>query len=103
MEIDDLLKTAFATKIAYEDTLVRFESEDTSVYGDRMDRWLPDFEYVHDLIAQAVAPYVSEAGKIIDLGGGTGHTQKLPCDAVGLLRKHARFRSEKAGKIHGSL
>lgn len=77
-EIRELLEKGNKAQIAYKAIHERFENvENTAVYGDNMNQWIPDHEYVHQLLMRAISPYVSPAAKILDLGAGTGRVSKL--------------------------
>jgi len=72
MNVRELLGTAEELKISQEETYKRFENENTHEYGNKMDQWLPDFDYIHELLLQTIAPYLEGGGQVADLGGGTG-------------------------------
>lgn len=72
MNVEELLARAKETKILPEDTHKRFEKVNPQEYGNNLNQHIPDCDYAHDLLLQAIAPYLERGGQMIDLGGGTG-------------------------------
>src|SRR4029077_7088309 len=49
-------------------------------YGMRVAQFLPDHEAVHSLPLDAVGLYLSPAGRVLDLGAGSGRVAKMVMD-----------------------
>ena len=46
-----------------------------------MARWIPDFEYAHQLLIESLAIYIPDTAIGVDLGAGTGRVSKLLLNA----------------------
>lgn len=79
--INDLLAGGNDVKISSQQVKERFDNEDAAVYGSQIQKYFPDYNYVHDLILEVVRPYIISETLILDLGGGTGRVAKLLLDA----------------------
>jgi tRNA (cmo5U34)-methyltransferase len=49
-------------------------------YGMSVAQFLPDHEFVHALLLDAMGLYLSASGRVLDLGGGSGRVAKMVMD-----------------------
>jgi tRNA (cmo5U34)-methyltransferase len=82
----DYLRSAEASKYSAADIKARFQSEPAASYGEHMDRWIPDFDYAHQLLLEALAIHLPEHASGVELGAGTGRVSRLLLDAFPHLR-----------------
>jgi tRNA (cmo5U34)-methyltransferase len=75
------LRLAEQSTYRYEDIRSRFEAEPATSYGGNMARWIPDFEYAHQLLLEILAIHLPERATAVDLGAGTGRVSQLLLDA----------------------
>ena len=71
------LHQAEQAKYSYADIKARFEAEPAAVYGTNMARWLPDFDYAHQLLLESIALHLPPKGIGLELGAGSGRVSKL--------------------------
>jgi tRNA (cmo5U34)-methyltransferase len=78
-EISKLLQSAQATRWAYSDIKDYWETVSNPVqYGQGMGNWVPENEYAHKLLLDAIALYLPQTEqKILDLGAGSGRITKM--------------------------
>src|SRR4051794_21681670 len=77
-EIAGILQTAQETKWAYSQINDYWQALANPVnYGKSMPKWLPDYEYAHQLLLDALALYMPPSGHLLDLGAGSGRISKL--------------------------
>jgi len=80
-QIRDYLYLAAQTKYSAQDIKARFETEQAASYGEGMARWIPDFEYAHQLLLSALATSAEPIARGVELGAGSGRVSKLLLDA----------------------
>ncbi len=85
-QITDYLQMAEGSKYSEADIKARFQAEPASSYGEHMDRWIPDFDYAHQLLLEALAIYLLEQASAVELGAGTGRVSRLLLDAFPKLQ-----------------
>jgi tRNA (cmo5U34)-methyltransferase len=80
-QIMGYLQLASRSKYAPGDIKARFEAEEAPTYGTNMGRWIPDFEYAHQLLLESISLHIPADAKGVDLGAGSGRVSKLLLDA----------------------
>jgi tRNA (cmo5U34)-methyltransferase len=85
-EIAAMLQRAHDTQWTYAAVRERFEAERAPTYGEGMALWVPDYDYAHNLMLDALGMYLPEGGHVLDLGAGTGRFTKM------LLERYDRCR-----------
>jgi tRNA (cmo5U34)-methyltransferase len=76
-EIAAMLRRAHDTQWTYAAVRERFEAEVAPTYGEGMALWVPDYDYAHNLMLDALGMYLPEGGHVLDLGAGTGRFSKM--------------------------
>jgi tRNA (cmo5U34)-methyltransferase len=77
-EVAKLLQQAQDSKWAYAEIATYWDALANPVqYGASMDKWVPDYEFAHQLLLDTVGLYLPPAGKVLDLGAGSGRIAKL--------------------------
>src|SRR5262245_9140525 len=76
-QIVEYLAAAARSKYSAADVQARFQSERAGSYGEHMDRWIPDFDYAHQLLLETLAVYLSPVAAVAELGAGTGRVSRL--------------------------
>jgi tRNA (cmo5U34)-methyltransferase len=71
------LRRAEESKYSYHDIKARFEAEPAASYGSNMARWIPDFDYTHQLLLESIALHLPPNGIGLELGAGSGRVSKL--------------------------
>lgn len=71
-QIDKIIHLIRHQKIPYAQIKQSFDAVDSTKYGSSYQDWVPDYDYVYQLLIDAVRPYIPATGKILDLGAGTG-------------------------------
>ena len=71
------LHQAEQAKYSYADIKARFEAEPAAVYGTNMARWIPDFDYAHQLLLESIAVHLPTKSIGVELGAGSGRVSKL--------------------------
>jgi tRNA (cmo5U34)-methyltransferase len=79
-QILEYLHIAEQSRYRYEDILARFEAEPATTYGTNMARWIPDYEYAHQLLLDIVAVHLPDNATGVDLGAGNGRVSQLLLD-----------------------
>ena len=74
------LHQAEQAKYSYDDIKARFEAEPAAVYGTNMARWIPDFDYAHQLLLESIAIHLPPKSIGLELGAGSGRVSKLLLD-----------------------
>jgi tRNA (cmo5U34)-methyltransferase len=82
-EIAALLRLAHDTQWTYAAVRERFEAEVAPTYGQGMALWVPDYDYAHNLMRDALGMYLPEGGHVLDLGAGTGRFSKMILEHYG--------------------
>ncbi len=80
------LEAAERAKYSAADIQARFQSEPASSYGEHMDRWIPDFDYAHQLLLDCLAIHLPPVAAAVELGAGTGRVSQLLLQAFPALR-----------------
>src|SRR5687768_9869091 len=85
-QIAEYLRIAERSKYTYGDIQARFKTETAATYGDNMGRWIPDFEYAHQLLLDSIAIHLPANARMVELGAGTGRVSQLLLDTFPDLR-----------------
>ena len=91
-QIVEYLNLAERTQYSAADIQARFQSEPASSYGEHMDRWIPDFDYAHQLLLDCLAIHLpppaggAPQAAAVELGAGTGRVSQLLLQAFPALR-----------------
>src|SRR6185503_21326504 len=85
-QIVDYLRLAEQSKYSYGDIQARFQTEQAATYGDNMGRWIPDFDYAHQLLLDSIAIHLPANAVGVELGAGTGRVSQLLLDTFPDLR-----------------
>jgi tRNA (cmo5U34)-methyltransferase len=80
-QIIEYLQIAERSKYSYADVKARFQTEPAASYGENMARWIPDFEYAHQLLLESLAIHLPGVATGVELGAGTGRVSRLLLDA----------------------
>jgi SAM-dependent methyltransferase len=77
-EIAKVLQTAQESKWAYSQIIDYWERlADPVNYGRNMAQWVPDYEYAHKLLLDAIGLHLPPSGRVLDLGAGSGRIAKM--------------------------
>lgn len=77
-EISDILRQAQDTKWAYAEINEFWEALSNPLhYGERMAEWLPDHDYIHNLLLDALHLHLEAPAHVLDLGAGSGRVSKM--------------------------
>src|SRR6188508_700523 len=79
-QIVEYLRLADQSKYTYRDIQARFQTEQAATYGDNMGRWIPDFDYAHQLLLDSIAIHLPANADVVELGAGTGRVSQLLLD-----------------------
>jgi tRNA (cmo5U34)-methyltransferase len=79
-QIVEYLRLAEQSKYTYGDIQARFQTEQAATYGDNMGRWIPDFDYAHQLLLDSIAIHLPANATVVELGAGTGRVSQLLLD-----------------------
>jgi len=85
-QIIEYLQFAERSKYSAADIMERFQSEPAASYGDHMDRWIPDFNYAHQLLLDALAIHLPQPAVGVELGAGTGRVSRMLLEALPQLQ-----------------
>src|SRR5688572_29647866 len=80
-QIMEYVQIASRSKYDPSDIKARFEAEPAAAYGTNMGRWIPDFEYAHQLLLESISLHIPAHSIGVDLGAGSGRVSKLLLDA----------------------
>jgi tRNA (cmo5U34)-methyltransferase len=80
-QIMEYLQIASESKYGSHDIKARFEAESAPAYGTNMARWIPDFEYAHQLLLDSISLHIPAHAKGVDLGAGSGRVSKFLLEA----------------------
>jgi tRNA (cmo5U34)-methyltransferase len=86
VQIVDYLQIAERSKYSERDVKARFETEPAASYGENMARWIPDFEYAHQLFLDSLAVYLPEQATGVELGAGSGRVSRMLLDTFPQLQ-----------------
>ena len=81
----EYLNLAERAKYSDADIKARFQSEPARSYGEHMDRWIPDFDYAHQLLLDCLAIHQPQLATGVELGAGTGRVSQLLLQAFPAL------------------
>lgn len=84
--IVEYLKFAEGSKYSDRDVKARFQAEPAASYGDNMARWIPDFEYAHQLLLESLAIHLPKNATGVELGAGTGRVSRMLLDTFPQLQ-----------------
>ena len=85
-QIVEYLRLADGSKYSDADIKARFQSEPAASYGEHMDRWIPDFDYAHRLLLEALAIHLPDHANGVELGAGSGRVSQMLLDAFPRLQ-----------------
>ena len=85
-QIVEYLNSAERAKYSDADIKARFQAEPASSYGEHMDRWIPDFDYAHQLLLDCLAIHLPPLAAGVELGAGTGRVSRLLLEAFPRLQ-----------------
>ncbi|MBC8453300.1 MAG: methyltransferase domain-containing protein [Chloroflexi bacterium] len=78
--VEELMATAESKKLDVEGVKAAFEHHSAPGFADQTVRWLPESEYVHELLLSTMESVVGKGGRVLDLGSGTGRLTRLVLD-----------------------
>jgi tRNA (cmo5U34)-methyltransferase len=79
-QIVEYLQIAEASKYSAADIQARFQAEPAASYGENMGRWVPDFDYAHQLLLESLAVHLPEHAVGVELGAGAGRVSRMLLD-----------------------
>jgi tRNA (cmo5U34)-methyltransferase len=85
-QIVEYLQIAEQSKYSAQDVKTRFETEAAASYGEGMARWIPDFDFAHQLLLESLAIHLPDHPVGVELGAGTGRVSRLLLDAFPQLQ-----------------
>jgi len=78
--VEELIIKAESMKLDKDGVRAAFEHSSAPKFVAQTSSWLPDSEAVHNLMLDAVEPYLTNGGRVLDLGSGTGRLTRLVLD-----------------------
>ena len=78
--VEELIMKAESIKLDRDGVRAAFEHPSAPKFVGQTSSWLPDSEAVHNLLLDALEPYLASGGRVLDLGSGTGRLTRLVLD-----------------------
>ncbi len=85
-QIVEYLRIAEQSQYSASQVKARFEAEPAASYGEGMARWIPDFDYAHQLLLESLSIHLPASATGVELGAGTGRVSRLLLDAFPQLQ-----------------